>query len=170
MPMVFGDISGVPAVGDADDDGLLEMAVHSESGIVHLFDLTGPSDCNVEWSMYGADPTHSSVYQGNGTPRGVGQDVAPALRFSTRWLPNPTSSDVLLELSLATAGSVGVTVFDAGGRVVWEREFEQSLPAGLHRIRWDLGRADGRRLPSGVYFAQVRSNDRIGRGRIIVTR
>jgi flagellar hook assembly protein FlgD len=58
------------------------------------------------------------------------------------------------DLRLAAAARVGLSVYDASGRL--QRRFPLvELPAGRHAIHWD-GRDDsGRPVASGVYFLRA---------------
>jgi len=156
MPRVFGDVAGVPAVGEVDGDGFLELAVHSEDGFVHLFDVTSLADCNVEWPMYGAGPRHDSVYPGQGMPRLLPSGERPRLSYSLQWSPNPTVAEATLSLTTPTGGALSVEVFDAAGRLVSRVDGKSPVHSGTHRVRWNAVDSGGRPLEPGVYFARVR--------------
>jgi hypothetical protein len=68
--------------------------------------------------------------------------------------PNPFVRRTQLGYTLADPGTVELTIYDVGGRVV--RALDQGFrAAGQHHAAWD-GRDDhGTRLPSGVYFARL---------------
>lgn len=69
--------------------------------------------------------------------------------------PNPSASGCDIRFAIEAPASVGLTVFDAGGRIVAEvpgRDF----PAGSHLVAWD-GRVDGgQSAPAGAYFLKLR--------------
>ncbi|MFQ5511682.1 MAG: FlgD immunoglobulin-like domain containing protein [Candidatus Krumholzibacteriia bacterium] len=71
--------------------------------------------------------------------------------------PNPFNPSTVIEFTLAAAGPVTLSVYDARGRrmatLVNGRRAE-----GVNRVTWD-GRSDsGRALASGVYFYRLRSD------------
>jgi hypothetical protein len=70
--------------------------------------------------------------------------------------PSPFRTDVALTLAFARAGEAELVVHSVDGRRV--RTLARGhFDAGTHRVTWD-GRDDsGRDVPSGVYFARLRS-------------
>lgn len=77
--------------------------------------------------------------------------------------PNPTARGSRLELTLATAATVRVAVFDAAGRLV-RRLATGRLPAGTHRLHWDGRDAAGHPAGSGVYFLRASIIDGVVEG------
>jgi hypothetical protein len=75
-------------------------------------------------------------------------------------VPNPFNPSTQFELEVDQARWVRVAVFDARGRLV-RTLFEGQHPAGIQVLRWDGMRDDRTRVPSGVYFAELRARGRI---------
>ncbi len=72
--------------------------------------------------------------------------------------PNPFNPSIEIEFSLAKASPVQLRVYDLHGRLVKEI-VNEILDRGNHSATW-LGRGiDGRRMGSGVYFAQLVVDD-----------
>lgn len=70
--------------------------------------------------------------------------------------PNPFNPRTELTLALPAAGEASLSIYDARGALV-KRLLDAMLEAGEHRLTWD-GRDDGgQSLPSGVYFARLRT-------------
>jgi flagellar hook assembly protein FlgD len=72
--------------------------------------------------------------------------------------PNPFNPRTTIELTIPGSGleSVSVAIYDPSGRRVTTL-FEGKLPAGTRNgLSWDGRDAQGRPLPSGIYFAQAR--------------
>jgi len=70
-------------------------------------------------------------------------------------LPNPFQGRTALHLFLPQRdGGVEAEVFDAGGRRVRELH-AGALEAGDHVLSWDARDAQGRLVPSGLYFVRV---------------
>jgi len=70
--------------------------------------------------------------------------------------PNPFNPQTVLPLALARAQTVDLAVYDVAGRRV-RTLLSGPLAAGDHEVRWD-GRDDAaRELPSGTYFARLRT-------------
>jgi hypothetical protein len=72
--------------------------------------------------------------------------------------PNPLRSQTRLSFDLSRAGEVLLEVFDVRGRRVAVL-VDAWLPAGPHEISWDARAADGRLVPSGVYFARLPASE-----------
>ena len=171
-PHIFGDVSGTPAVGEVDGDGLLELAVQSEEGFVHVFDVAGEAGCNVEWSMYGNGPTHNPVYTGGvgSSPRSLPQPLQAAAAPEVKWTPNPARESVSLELRTGQAGPLEIKIIDAGGRAVWSYASAGALPAGQHEVIWNRTDSNGLPMPSGVYFATVKTGGKAIHRKMVLVR
>jgi hypothetical protein len=91
-----------------------------------------------------------------------------ATSFLGTW-PNPFNSATELVFSLARPAQGELVVFDLAGRRV--RSFElRGLSAGEHRVTWD-GRSDaGAVQASGSYLVQLRTDERIDSGRVMLVK
>ena len=68
--------------------------------------------------------------------------------------PNPSSSSMRLDFTLASAGSVDLSIFDAGGRRV-ATLLHGELTSGPRSVTWDGREAGGRMASAGLYFARL---------------
>jgi len=89
--------------------------------------------------------------------------------------PNPFGTGDL-NVSFATgsglgggAGDVTVTVYDVAGRRV-ATLVQESLPAGFHETTWNGRDANGRLVPSGVYFVRAETGGAITTRKLTVVR
>jgi hypothetical protein len=99
-----------------------------------------------------------------GTPPATG--LEPGLKVVAS--PVPSVGLPSLAFSLTRASSVTVSIFDAAGRRIAE-QVAGPLGPGFHRV--DLARSDGWRDTSpGIYFYEVRTSDRVARGKLVVLR
>lgn len=73
-----------------------------------------------------------------------------------RNVPNPFRSVVDVKYYVPRGGPVNVSVYDVGGRLV-KTLFEGSRGPGWWTESWDGRDTGGGRLPSGIYFTDVRS-------------
>ena len=70
--------------------------------------------------------------------------------------PNPFNPRTELTLVLPAAGGASLHIYDARGALV-RRLLDADLDAGEHRMAWDACDDGGHALPSGVYFARLRT-------------
>lgn len=107
-----------------------------------------------DWSYWQA----SAAYVAHVSPSGVATDVGPARGPSMRVAnvyPNPFSGTASIAVELPASSKVEVDIFDVAGRKV--RSFVDN-DAALSKVIQIADRdADGRLLPSGVYFCRVRA-------------
>lgn len=96
---------------------------------------------------------------------------APAARaLSLTAAPNPFNPSTELRFGLAAAGTVEIVIHDLAGRRVRDLVSGAEYAAGEHAVRWD-GRDDaGRALPSGAYYAAVRSGDERASARLMLVK
>lgn len=90
-------------------------------------------------------------------PTGIGDESkVPRPRIRAVY-PNPFNPTVTVSYDLDARETVSVAVFDVEGRLV--RALHQGIEnPGSHRATWDAVDDAGRRVASGVYFIEVRSN------------
>lgn len=77
----------------------------------------------------------------------------PALRLAGR---NPSDGAVELEADLPAEGEATIAVYDTAGRLVTTLSL-RAAGSGPVRCSWDGRRADGARVPAGVYQARLRA-------------
>jgi len=82
--------------------------------------------------------------------------------------PNPTADGTWLAWTLPSAARVTAEVFTVSGRRVWSAS--TPADAGRGTLRWDGVDADGRPLPSGVYFARLKADERVLGGETVTLR
>jgi hypothetical protein len=135
--------TGHPAMptGPCNDDGSENFA-----GIPEGLD----NDGDVDYDGDDADCT-----TGTGIREGLAQSPEGVLRLSV--LPNPVSRHgAEIVFSLSARSDVAVHMHDTRGRLV-RREVLNALASGVHRVGFDGRDQDGKPLPSGVYFVQVKT-------------
>jgi hypothetical protein len=82
--------------------------------------------------------------------------------------PNPFGLWTVIEYELQQAAAVELEIFDATGRVVKMLSHQDESP-GNHQFVWDGRDAQGREVPSGKYYYQIRVGDEVGsRGMVLL--
>jgi hypothetical protein len=72
-----------------------------------------------------------------------------------RAYPNPFNPSVTIKFSVPGGGDAELIVSDVTGRLV--RSFHRRHVVGPVTLKWDGTDESGRRVPSGIYFARLRS-------------
>jgi hypothetical protein len=89
--------------------------------------------------------------------------AAPARSSCSSPRPNPTAEATRFDLSLATAGQLRMTVFDAAGRACYEAS--SALEAGAHQV--ELPRSA---FPSaGLYYYRIQVSGDVWGGKLVVS-
>lgn len=127
--------------GDVNGDGVDDIIVGSPG------EPFGKS--NGFFAIYSGDP--SLVVS-------VGRDESgrvDAYRLEQNF-PNPFNPETVIEYILPRADFVAVSIFNVSGQEI--RSLVNELrPAGTHRLLWDGKDSSGRKVASGVYFYQLRT-------------
>ncbi|MFO7653486.1 MAG: multicopper oxidase domain-containing protein [Candidatus Krumholzibacteriia bacterium] len=91
-------------------------------------------------------------------------DPVPLLAQNT---PNPFNPSTNISFRLPTARAVDLRIFDVRGRTVHTLA-DGDFAAGEHTLSWQGLDDAGRRLPSGVYFYQLRAGDILEKRKMIM--
>ncbi len=87
-----------------------------------------------------------------------------------RSAPTPFREGTVITFENAVSGATTLAVFDITGRRVCQL-LDSWMPAGPNEVRWTGVDDDGERLPSGIYFYELRSPDRLrARGQTQIVR
>jgi len=83
------------------------------------------------------------------------------LDLSKPWLtayPNPTRLGLNISYNIPSAATTRLRVYDATGKVVTNL-CDASRPRGQYATHWNGMAADGRQVPTGIYFVKLESGD-----------
>lgn len=89
--------------------------------------------------------------------RRIGNQPVTTTELS-RVYPNPFNPRTTLEYSIQHTGQVKLGIYDIRGRRVMAL-IDETLPPGLYTVAWDGTDNQGRRVPSGQYFARLSTGD-----------
>jgi hypothetical protein len=90
------------------------------------------------------------------------QVSSPETRLILSASPNPFNPTTILSFNLPVAGPAELTVYDAAGRLVFERDYN-ALSPGKHHATFD-----GKVHSSGIYFASLQSGSEVARTKILL--
>ncbi len=83
--------------------------------------------------------------------------------------PNPANPRTLINYSVSRTQQVEITIYDARGRRLI-RLVDSIVAAGSHSVEWDGQDENGRSAASGTYLVQLRSEERVDTGKIMLAR
>ena len=83
-------------------------------------------------------------------------------------LPNPFNPTTVIRFDLAHAGQVELRVFDVAGRLVKTLANAKFDAKAGHAVTWNGLDDDGRRVPSGIYFYRLVTDDFASTRKMIV--
>lgn len=127
--------------------------------------LDAPNQLYYQCSLHSAMGGTISVT--NPTP--VPPDVPPTTAWIGPAIPNPSRRGAEIRYGLPHGGRASLVIVDLFGRKAREMQ-AGDMPAGIHTFRWD-GRDDrGGMVPSGLYLYQLKLDDRVLTGRLMVRR
>jgi len=84
--------------------------------------------------------------------------------------PNPVTSHLACQFSLAAKGRVNLGVYDAVGRLVLSLIDNETRDPISHTVNWDLTDSRKRHISNGVYFLLLETEDNKIASKIIVVR
>jgi len=99
----------------------------------------------------------------------VAVDEAPSNVSILTCYPNPFNPRTSLYFEMSEPGSVSLDIFDVRGRLVTTLA-QGFVTSGRHDVVWTGTDADGRAMPSGVYFARLIIDDRVEHARLTLVR
>lgn len=73
--------------------------------------------------------------------------------------PNPFNSETKIRYQIAASGAVELKIFDVLGNSVHETQ-QSHVGPGHYQFTWNGTKSSGENLPSGVYFYQVKYDNK----------
>ncbi len=153
--------AGAAYLYDAGDFTLIDKLLVSDGAAFDHFGYSIAIEGGVLASGaigYGSSGTQTGYVAvfGSGSQTGVESDLPFADTARIRSYPNPFNPKTTIRFELAEAGEARLDIFDALGRRISTLLYED-LPAGQHNVSWNGKDDAGRTLPSGLYFAKLKT-------------
>lgn len=83
--------------------------------------------------------------------------------------PNPFNPETILQFNVPNEMDVSLSIWNARGQLMRILEHRKE-PAGLHHVIWDGKDASGWNVPSGTYFARLKSSSFILSQKLLLIR
>lgn len=149
-----GGVSSAGLILDLDQDGDIEYAVGSDSGVVYLWDLAGSPE-SLEWPKFLGGQAHLGRYEGKPSlPR-----PAPGLIQEFYAYPNPCDEQgATIRYRVGQAQRAKLSLIDLSGHLLDEWEAEEVTPNKPNEKF-----LNSRALPTGVYIIRLEVEGAFGR-------
>ncbi len=155
--------------------GLPSEVPPEDAGAVALYRRLGSGWVRVESGLDVASRALVAAPSGDGVYRLVltgDRATSPALPRALSLhpsAPNPAPGYALIAFDLPARARATLRVYDASGRRV-ATIVDETLAPGRHAFHWAGTDASGRRLPSGVYFYELRSGNATETRKLVLVR
>ncbi len=169
FPIVLGEAArATPTFADLDDDGFLDMVYTGWDTYLYVWEFPqAPAEQSYAWYTFQHDQlrtgwtrTHDWII---GELVGIDDGELPpdAVLMDGVW-PNPfnPSTSIRFTLGEGSARQVELGIYDAKGRRLAQL-LNGSMEPGSYVTSWDGRNESGQTMPSGVYFARLRVDDRV---------
>ena len=84
--------------------------------------------------------------------------------------PNPFNPTTTIYYSVGKESNITIQVYNLLGKKVKTLINNRRRPAGYHYLQWDGRNDDGRRVASGVYLYQMRSDENVLTKKMVLIR
>ena len=165
-------VTGGPAVGDVDGDGLLELLLGTElQGRLYAWNLLGTAEgAGAPWPRAGFDAANTGVYRAPDTRKKAVRAPEPPPLATPVEGPQPESSFPPLSsvpFILSGEGVVHLAVLNLMGQEI-RTLLDTILPMGSYTIVWDGMDGLGHPLPAGVYIYELETPGRRAKGQLLL--
>ncbi len=84
---------------------------------------------------------------------------SPLRQISLKFAVNPTTvfDQTIIRFAIPSASEVNLNIYDVSGKIV-DRIVNKKLSAGIYNVKWSGFGVNGKRLPEGIYFVNLRAN------------
>ena len=121
----------------------------------------------VHCRIYSSDWSHEVSWPVQISTVGIESDGVPPVVESLKIAPNPFQNATTISYELKLSTPVSVNIYDIKGRRVRKHQID-STKSGLNQWIWDGRSGNGTKLPAGMYFIQIKSNEQSRFGKCII--
>ena len=162
FPLAVGDfVRATPYAADVDADGSIDLVLMGWDKNLYVWDFPAPYvAAAAQWPTLSHDASRSGAWGFRSAPTDAAVEpptaaAPPRQAFLGRNIPNPFNPVTRIEFGVPVPSQVELALYDGRGRFV--RTLVHGMQAaGVYQVLWDGRDANGRRVPSGVYFSRLR--------------
>jgi len=139
------------------------------SGVVYASGFLSPADTDSAFTLILTTPSGYVVELPPAESQlGTDENAPVALKFELIGnYPNPFNPETKIKFSTERDSDVQVTIYSLIGEKVQTIQNGQ-LNAGNHNLSWYGKDQSGNKVPSGVYFYEVKSDNRTATGKMLL--
>ncbi len=119
--------------------------------------------------LVGAGPNSVALFESDPTAISPVADRVPASFTLYQNYPNPFNPETIIRFDVKTSGKVKLNIFNVLGQVV-ATPVNEFLTAGSYELTWDAVDFSGKKLPSGAYFYEIRTDNASAVKKMLITR
>ncbi|PKK84384.1 MAG: hypothetical protein CVT49_03410 [candidate division Zixibacteria bacterium HGW-Zixibacteria-1] len=154
MLLLFGIFSILIIAGCSDKEGVIFDPTYVNDGFKGITytapdgAILGPVDSD-DWRMFSGSPTFVIFKENINGQATNSEKVIPDSFAAQPAFPNPTNSEIVLQLSIPLAGKWQIIIIDDDYRSI--KTFEGTSDAGIVEVVWDGTDQSGRKVIGDVY-------------------
>ena len=144
---------GSPTLIDTDLDGDLELIIGSTQNLVSI-DLKESSSIYNLWNTHRSNMNRNGYFKSQSVLGTIDDSITDNFSINSVY-PNPFNPSVTIEYSIDISDFVEISIIDLQGKII--EKLESSYKSkGNHSIVWSPNN-----ISSGVYFLNIKSNNRL---------
>ena len=161
-----GNIESSPAIGDLDGDGDFEIVFGTTIGL-KVIDVKTEKGDRLSWKLHRGNLDRTGSLGMTLVTIDRDDSMVPDKFYVSANYPNPFNPSTKIDIHTVERNYLKVQIVDVAGRLV-NTLLDNELDAGYHVVRWNGLDASGQSMPTGMYFIQVQSGDRMNNQKIIL--
>ena len=161
-----GNIESSPAIGDLDGDGDFEIIFGTTIGL-KVIDVKNEKGDRLSWKLHRGNLDRTGSLGMTLVTIDRDGSMVPDKFYVSANYPNPFNPSTKIDIQTVDRNYLKVQIVDVAGRLV-NTLVDNELDAGYHVVQWNGLDVSGQSMPTGMYFIQVQSGDRMNTQKIIL--